>query len=112
MTATPREMAYLISPQARPQRRAQANDAARRKGDDNDQHRAIDRKIYTWRVARDNLGRLAERSHRERAGECAKHGTAAAHDRGEQSLDRHARSERDRGIDEQKILRIEAAGGR
>src|SRR3569623_2195824 len=45
----------------------EADEAARRKGDDQHQHAAVDDEVETWRIARDVRRRLAERLDHQRA---------------------------------------------
>ena len=73
---------------------------------------AVDDEIETRRVAGHELGQFAERLDHQRAEQRTEHGADAADDRGEQRLDRDPRAVGDAGIDEQEILRIEAAGRR
>ncbi len=90
----------------------QAGDAARRERHDEDQHAAIDDEIEARRVAGHELGQLAERLDHQRAEQRAEHRADPADDRREQRLDRDPRPVGDAGIDEQEILRVEAAGRR
>src|SRR3569832_390840 len=89
-----------------------ADQAARRKGDDEHQHATVDDEVKTWRIARDVRRRLAERLDHQRAHERPEHRTCAANDRRQQRLDRHARTVGDACIEEEKILRVKAAGSR
>src|SRR5215207_1728094 len=60
-----------------------AGDAARREGDDNDQHAAVDDEVEARRAAGHELGQFAERLDHERAEQRPEHGADAADDRGE-----------------------------
>ena len=86
-----------------------SGDAARREGHHEDQHAAEDHEIEPRRVADQVLGDLAERLHHQRAEQRAEHRADAADDRGEQGIDRDPRAIGDAGIEEEEILRVEAA---
>src|SRR6476620_9856102 len=81
-----------------------ANDASRRKGDDEDQHAAINDEIETRRAAGHELGQFAERLDHQCAEQRTEHRPDAADDRRKQRLDRNPRAIGDTGIDEQIIL--------
>ena len=66
-------------------------------------------RVEPGRVAGDKFRRFAERLDHQRAEQRPEHRADAADDRREQRLDRNPRAIGDAGIDEQKILRVEAA---
>ena len=90
----------------------QSGDAARRERHHEDQHAAVDHEIEARRVAGQVLGDLAERLDHQRAEQRAEHRADAADDRREQRLDRDPRAVGDAGIEEEEILRVEAAARR
>ena len=94
-----------------PRLREAADQAARREPDDQHQHRAVDDEVEAGRVAGDQLRALAQRLDHQRAEQRTEHRADAADDRREQRLDRDPGAVGDAGIDEQEILRVEAAGG-
>src|SRR6516225_4084990 len=87
-------------------------EAARREADDQHEHRTVDHQIEPGRVAGHKLDAFAHELHDERASQGAEHRADAADDRREQSFDRDPGAIGDAGIDKQKILHIETAGGR
>ena len=93
-----------------PQVDKNAGDAARRERDDQDEDAAINDEIEARRIAGHELGELSERLDHQRAEQRAEDGADAADDRREQRLDRDPGPIGDAGIDEQEILRVEAAG--
>src|ERR1044072_9595779 len=56
-----------LATKLRAQAGEQSRDAARRKGDDEHQHRAVNHQVEPGRVAGRQLGELAERAHHQRA---------------------------------------------
>ena len=76
------------------------------------EHAAVDDEIEARRVAGHELGQLAQRLDHQRAEQRTEHRADAADDRREQRLDRDPRAVGDAGIDEEEILRIEAAARR
>src|SRR4051794_13686830 len=84
---------------------------ARCEGHHEDEYAAVDHQIEARRVARDQLGGLAQRLHDERAEQRAEDRADAADDGREQRLDRDPRAVGNAGVEEEEILRIEAAAG-
>src|SRR6187401_143649 len=103
VTATPR-----CSGQSAAQVGEDSGDAARREGNDNNQHATVDDEIEARRAAGHELGQLAQRLDYQRTEQWTEHGADAADDRSEQALDRDPRAVGDARIDEQVILRIKA----
>src|SRR5579885_438916 len=83
---------------------------ARRESDHQDQHCTIDDEVETRRIARKQARTLAQRFDHQRSKQRAEHGTDAPDNRRQQRFDRNPSTVGDAGIDEQEILRIEAAG--
>src|SRR5271165_6828685 len=111
MTALQCRRNCAVAPKALAPIEQGARNTARRKCHDNDQHAAIDDKIKSRRIRRNELGELAKRLDDERAKQRAEHGAGAANDGSEQRLHRYPGAVGDGGIDEEEILHIEAAAG-
>src|SRR6185437_9066946 len=95
------------------QLRKPADQPARREGDDQHQHATIDHEIDAGRLAAGHHPRaFAEPAHDQGAKKRPEHGVYAADDRRQQRLDRDPGAVGKPGIDEQKILDVEAAGRR
>ena len=91
--------------------REPADQAARRKPDDQHEHRAINNEIEAGGVAGQKLRGLAQRLDDKGTEQRTEHGADAADDRRQQRLDRDPGAVGNPGIDEEKILRVEASGG-
>src|SRR5580704_16861818 len=89
-----------------------ADQSAWRKADDQHKHGAINHEIKPRHVAGHKLDAFAEEFHDQRARQGAEHSADAADDRGQQRFDRDPGAVSDAGIDEQKVLHVEASGGR
>src|SRR5262249_38119810 len=101
-------------PQARKPRAQvgeKTHDPVRGKGYDQDKHAAVDHEVEAGRIAGDELGQFAERLDDQRAEQRPEYRADAADDRCEQSLDGNPRPVGDTGVDEQKILHVDAAAG-
>src|SRR4029077_9777371 len=91
---------------------AQPGNAARGESHDQDEDAAVNDEIEPRHVAGGKLGRFPQRLDHERAEQRAEHRADAAHDGGEQRLDRNPGAIGNAGIEEQEILSVKTAGRR
>src|SRR5579885_2420490 len=89
-----------------------ADKAARGESDDQHQHGAVNHQIKAGDVAGHQLGTFAERFYHQRTNDRPENRADAADDRRQQRLNGNPSTVGNRCVDEQKVLRIEAAGRR
>src|SRR6188508_3357270 len=90
----------------------ETRNAARRERHHGNQHATVDHEVEPRHVAGDELGGFAERLHHQRAEQRAEYRADAADHGREQRLDRDPGAISDAGVEEEKILRVEAAARR
>src|SRR5258708_39173375 len=89
-----------------------AGDPARRHCNDQNEYASVDHEIEAGGVAGGELGEFSKRLDDERTQQRTEHRAHASDDGSQQCVDRNPGTIVDAGIDEQEVLRIEAAASR